>query len=585
MKPARSEQEFQNILRRLELALDASQIGVWEHSAENEVLWDLQMHRLYATGKTQREVTADHWVNAIHPDDRARAQEDFEEAIRCKGDYSSEFRIVLPDGDIRHIRSRAHYYEDGETATFIGAEWDVTADVMLTRELSVQKAIAEARALALEASTAQIEYAAEHDYLTGLPNRRFFDKRFSELSADCSIERLAILHVDLDYFKQINDTAGHAAGDAVLKSAALMIASVVPENGFVARMGGDEFVILIPNFSTLGELEIVAQHIVRLLKQGVSYGGSLLQTGASIGVAWTNDGNAAGLLAESDVALYRSKKLGRNRVEFFAPHLKTGLSRDRQIAEHVKVGLERGEFVPFYQLQVDARTQSIVGIEALARWKHPQRGLLTPESFMKVAATLGLIAEFDAAILRTIIRDRQSWETLGVTVPRIAVNTSAARLSDPTLVDQLKQLQIEPHTLSFEFLETVFLDEIEEDVLSNIAALKQMEIDIEVDDFGSGHASIIGLLKLKPKRLKIDQRLVTPIIKSREQRSLIRSIVDIAKTLGIGVIAEGVETPAHARLLRRLGCDTLQGYAIAHPVSSLDLYARLAAAQRDRLAG
>ncbi len=585
MKPARSEQEFQNILRRLELALDASQIGVWEHSAENEVLWDLQMHRLYATGKTQRNVMADQWVDAIHPDDRARAEEDFEEAIRRKGDYSSEFRIVLPDGDIRHIRSRAHYYEDGETATFIGAEWDVTADVMLTRELSAQKAIAEARALALEASTAQIEYAAEHDYLTGLPNRRFFDKRLSELSADCSVERLAILHVDLDYFKQINDTAGHAAGDAVLKSAALMIASVVPENGFVARMGGDEFVVLIPNFSTLGELEIVAQHIVRLLRQGVSYGGSLLQTGASIGVAWTNDGSAAGLLAESDVALYRSKKLGRNRVEFFAPHLKTGLSRDRRIAEHVKVGLERGEFIPFYQLQVDARTQSIVGIEALARWRHPQRGLLAPESFMKVAATLGLIAEFDAAILRAIIRDRQSWETLGVTVPRIAVNTSAARLSDPTLVDQLKQLQIEPHTLSFELLETVFLDEIEEDVLTNIAALKQMEIDIEVDDFGSGHASIIGLLKLKPKRLKIDQRLVMPIIKSREQRSLIRSIVGIAKTLGIGVIAEGVETQAHARLLRRLGCDTLQGYAIAHPVSSLDLCARLAAAQRVRLAG
>ena len=364
-----------------------------------------------------------------------------------------------------------------------------------------------------------------------------------------------------------------------------MIASVVPENGFVARMGGDEFVVLIPNFSTLGELEIVAQHIVRLLRQGVSYGGSLLQTGASIGVAWTNDGSAAGLLAESDVALYRSKKLGRNRVEFFAPHLKSGLSRDRRIAEHVKVGLERGEFIPFYQLQVDARTQSIVGIEALARWRHPQRGLLAPESFMKVAATLGLIAEFDAAILRAIIRDRQSWETLGVTVPRIAVNTSAARLSDPTLVDQLKQLQIEPHTLSFELLETVFLDEIEDDVLTNIAALKQMEIDIEVDDFGSGHASIIGLLKLKPKRLKIDQRLVMPIIKSREQRSLIRSIVGIAKTLGIGVIAEGVETLAHARLLRRLGCDTLQGYAIAHPVSSLDLCARLAAAQRVGLAG
>ena len=247
---------------------------------------------------------------------------------------------------------------------------------MLNRELSHQKSIAEARALALEASTAQIEYAAEHDYLTGLPNRRYFDKRLSELSNDPDRSRLAILHVDLDYFKQVNDTAGHAAGDAVLKSAALMIASVVPESGFVARMGGDEFVILLPDFDTMDELRVVAQHIVRLLKQGVSYGGSLLQAGASIGVAWMNGGNAANLLAESDIALYRAKKLGRNRVEFFAPHLKTELSRDRRIAEHVKLGLERGEFLPFYQIQVDARTRRIVGIEALARWKHPQRGML-----------------------------------------------------------------------------------------------------------------------------------------------------------------------------------------------------------------
>jgi diguanylate cyclase (GGDEF)-like protein/PAS domain S-box-containing protein len=580
MRLARSEWEFQSILRRLELALDASQIGVWEHNAKNEVLWDLQMHRLYATGQTQRKVTSDVWVKAIHPDDRERAEREFEEAIQRKGDYSSEFRIILPNGDVRHLRSRAHYYEDGETTTYVGAEWDVTADVMLNRELTHQKSIAEARAVALEASTAQIEYAAEHDYLTGLPNRRYFDRRLSELSNDPDRSRLAILHVDLDYFKQVNDTAGHAAGDAVLKSAALMIASVVPVSGFVARMGGDEFVVLLPDFDTVEEVRVVAQHIVRLLKQGVSYGGSLLQAGASIGVAWMNDGNAANLLAESDIALYRAKKLGRNRVEFFAPNLKTELSRNRLIAEHVKLGLERDEFVPFYQIQVDARTGRIVGIEALARWKHPQRGILLPETFLKVMATLGLLAELDAAILRLVLRDRQDWEDRGIDVPRLAVNTSAARLSDPALMDQIKQLNIRPDTVSFELLERVFLDDIEEDVMMNISALRQMGIDIEVDDFGSGHASIIGLLKLKPQRLKIDQRLVMPITTSREQRSLIRSIVDIARALGIDVIAEGVETLAHVRLLRRLGCDTLQGNAIAFPVPGVELFDQLMAAQQ-----
>ncbi|MRG55033.1 EAL domain-containing protein [Phyllobacterium sp. SYP-B3895] len=576
MQPARSEQEFQNILRRLEIALDASQIGVWEHNAETgEVIWNSQMHRLYGTGGTQRRVSSEIWINAIHPDDRARAMEDFNEAAELKSDYVSEFRVILPNGDIRHIRSRAHYYDDGSSGTFVGAEWDVTADVMLTRELSNQKAIAEARTLALEASTAQIEYAAEHDYLTGLPNRRFFDRRLAELSNDPLRERLAVLHVDLDYFKQVNDTAGHAAGDAVLKSAALMIASVVPEGGFVARMGGDEFIILLSDFATIRELEVVAEHIVRLLKQGVSHGGVLLQTGASIGVAWVNDGNASGLLAESDIALYRAKKLGRNRVEFFAPHLKSELSRDRRIAEHVKRGLERGEFVPFYQIQIDAESREIVGIEALARWRHPKRGVLGPEAFLKVTNTLGLMADLDAAMLQAVLRDRQVWQESGIAVPRIAVNTSAARLSDPLLINQLRLLQIPHNAISFELLETIFLDELEDEVLLNISLLKQMEIDIEVDDFGSGHASIIGLLKLKPKRLKIDGRLVMPITISPEQRSLVGSIVGIARALGIGVIAEGVETNEHAKLLRRLGCDTLQGYAIAYPEPAADLGARL----------
>ncbi|MEK1891580.1 MAG: EAL domain-containing protein [Phyllobacterium sp.] len=576
MKPTISEQEFQNILRRLEIALDASQIGVWEHNAETgEVIWNSQMHRLYGTGLTQRRVSSELWINAIHPDDRARAIQDFEEAAERKSDYVSDFRVVLPNGDVRHIRSRAHYYDDGDSGTFVGAEWDVTADVMLTRELSHQKAIAEARALALEASSAQIEYAAEYDYLTGLPNRRFFDRRLSELSNDPDRERLAVLLVDLDYFKQVNDAAGHAAGDAVLKSAALMIASVVPEGGFVARMGGDEFIILLADFATIRELEVVADHIVRLLKQGVSHGGTLLQTGASIGVAWVNDGDAAGLLAESDIALYRAKKLGRNRVEFFAPHLKSELSRDRRIAEHVKRGLERGEFVPFYQIQIDADKRNIVGIEALARWRHPKRGVLGPDSFLKVTNTLGLMADLDAAMLEAVLRDRRTWQERGIEVPRIAVNTSAARLSDPLLINQLRLLQIPPQAISFELLETIFLDEIEDEVLLNISLLKQMEIDIEVDDFGSGHASIIGLLKLKPKRLKIDGRLVMPITISHEQRSLVGSIVGIARALGIGVIAEGVETNEHAKLLRRLGCDTLQGYAIAYPVPAAELGARL----------
>ncbi|WP_157179453.1 EAL domain-containing protein [Phyllobacterium sp. YR531] len=580
MAPARSERDFQSIVRRLELALDASQIGVWEHNIDtDEMLWDGQMHRLYATGETSRAVTPSHWLGAIHPCDKERAADEFRQAIAGKENYSSQYRIIRPNGDVRYFRSRAHRYEDTTGITYIGAEWDITADVLLSQELSDQKTIAEARAVALESSTAQIAHAADHDYLTGLPNRRFFQKKFRELS-DNNKERLAILHIDLDYFKQVNDTAGHAAGDVVLKSAAHMIASAVPENGFVARMGGDEFVVLLSDFGSLAELEMVAQHIVRLMKQGVTFGESLLQISASIGVAWVDDESATNLLAESEMALTRAKKQGRNRVEFFTPHLKADFSRERQVAERAKSGLDRDEFIAYYQVQVDARSKRIVGMEALARWQHPERGILQPISFLNILSSQGLLAELDAAILRAVLRDRQVWEKLGLKIPRIAVNTSASRLSDPSLPEQLRALHVTPNILSFELLETVFLDEIEDGVLGNIVALEQMGIDIEVDDFGSGHASIIGLLKIKPKRLKIDRRLVTPITTSREQRVLVRSIVEIGKALGIGVIAEGVETSEHAKLLRRLGCDTLQGHTIAYPVSADDMQILLANDQR-----
>lgn len=567
MIAARSEQEFQNILRRLGLALDASQIGVWEHDTQkDEVVWDLQMHRLYGTGSTQARVKAEVWTNAIHPEDLEKAQADFDEAIRRRGCYHSEYRIILPGGEVRHLRSRAHCFVENGKITFIGAEWDVTSDVLLNRELERQRAIAETRAIALEASARRIEHAAEHDYLTGLPNRRLFDRRLAEFSADANLKNLAAMHIGLDRFKQVNDLAGHSVGDDVLKSAANRIVAALPTGAFVARIGGDEFAVLITNFTTIGDLHTVAERLAKQLKQSVRQNREVLTTGASIGVAAVIGGDVANLLAEAGTALHRAKRLGRGRVEVFSAQMKAQLNLERRLARQFKRGLEKGEFIPYYQAQVDARTRRIVGMEALARWRHPRRGLLPPAEFIDIAGNLGMLGDLDAAILEGALNERRAWMRQGVRVPRIAVNVSAARLSDPHLIDELTRLDVEPETLSFELLETIFLDDSEEGVLGNVAALKDMGIDIEIDDFGSGHASIIGLTKVKPRRLKIDRRLVMPITTSREQRRLLRSIVDIAKALDIEVVAEGVETLEHARLLTRLGCDILQGYAIAYPV-------------------
>jgi diguanylate cyclase (GGDEF)-like protein len=573
IKPTRSEREFQDILRRLELALDASQIGVWEHDLDkNEISWDHQMHLLYQTGESVRQVPTAMWENAIHPEDRDQAARDFEIAITMRGAYNSQFRIIWPNGEVRHLRSRAHFYVSEEGApSFIGAEWDITADVLLNAELAGQKAVAEARALALEASNARIEHAAEHDYLTGLPNRRLFDKRLAELQRDKTVSTLAVLHLDIDEFKQINDSYGHAAGDTVLRAVALRIAAAVPPDGMAARIGGDEFIIVLVNFDSLQELKRIATDVQRRLRKKIRFGPEQLQSGASIGISWTTERRVRNLLAESDLGLYQAKKLGRNRIEFFTRELQDDLMGKRRLAEDLKLGLERGEILPFYQLQLDARTREIVGLEALARWQHPERGLLPPSVFLKIADEYGLSGQIDAAILKRALEDRAFWMLRGAQVPRIAVNISGQRLNDTSLIEGLRTLDIPAGAITFELVETIFLDDCDDELLRNVDLIKQMGIDIEIDDFGSGHASLIGLVRLRPKRLKIDRQLVTDIVESAEQRRVVSSIIEIAKALNVEVIAEGIETEGHAVAVEKLGCDSLQGYAFGYPASALDI--------------
>jgi EAL domain-containing protein (putative c-di-GMP-specific phosphodiesterase class I) len=216
----------------------------------------------------------------------------------------------------------------------------------------------------------------------------------------------------------------------------------------------------------------------------------------------------------------------------------------------------------------------------LARWRHPEKGLLVPAAFLKVAEEYGLTAEIDAAVLNCALSDRAVWVEQGLTPPRIAVNISASRLADPGLIERLHMLNIPRHAIVFELIETIFLDDPDDRVLANVDAIKRMDIDIEIDDFGSGHASLIGLVKLKPKRLKIDRQLVTAITVSDEQRRLVGSIVEIARALSVEVMAEGVETEEHATLLAQAGCDGLQGYAIGYPSPANEIATLLVSAER-----
>ncbi|CCV06357.1 Diguanylate cyclase/phosphodiesterase with PAS/PAC and Chase sensor(S) [Mesorhizobium metallidurans STM 2683] len=569
----RNYAELRRLSRRLELALEASAIGVWEHDlATNELTWDDRVNEIYGKPTGEGRGYLD-WAGSIHPDDLAGANADFDKAMADGGPYLSEYRIIRPDGEIRHVRSKAIIYRAADdTPKMIGAEWDVTADVLLNKDLVRAKQLSESRNAELELAKARIEHTALHDSLTGLPNRRYLDQVLEDYATDArrSGGFAALLHIDLDRFKHINDTLGHAAGDAMLVHASTVLRSKVDGEGFVARIGGDEFIVLCVVHDDIKRLALLADRVINQMREPVYYQGHRCRFGVSVGIAVDNGKGieAKHLLVNADIALYRAKRRGRNRYEFFTEAMQSEIVDTKRIADEILGGLERNEFIPFYQPQFDAKTLEIVGVEALARWRHPAKGILAPDVFLRTAEELNVVSTIDRTILEKSLSDFKAWSAANISVPRVSVNVSARRLQDEGLIKSLKKLNIRKGTVSFELVESIFLDENDDFVTWNIEQIKELGIDVEIDDFGTGFASIVSLLKLQPRRLKIDRQLVIPIVKSPQRRQVVSSIIEIGKSLGIEVIAEGVETMEHARILKSLGCDILQGYAFGQALDS-----------------
>jgi diguanylate cyclase (GGDEF)-like protein len=562
--------------RRLELALETSQVGVWEYNIEkDELVWDDRMNDLYGQPRDGGPRNGRHWEQALHPDDLARAAREFDEAVRSRGRYVTEYRLRLPNGIERVVREIGICYRDSDGSTrIVGCNWDVTADVAIKRDLERAKAEAEARNAELVEATARIEHTSLHDALTGLPNRRYLDKVLTERAAAAGEEGgLALLHIDLDRFKQINDTLGHAAGDAMLVHAANVLRENVHDEDFVARIGGDEFVVVSPLRRGRRDLTRLATRIIDRMREPMPFMGHECRCGVSVGIAYHRGGgiDEKRILIDADIALYRAKRRGRNRYEFFTEALQNEIVSTKQIADDILNGIEQGQFVAWYQPQIDARTRAISGFEALARWQHPTRGIVSPDLFMPIAEDLNVVATIDRMILEQTLECMRLWRGQGLDILHASVNVSARRLRDENLVKSLKRLDIAPGSISFELVESIYLDESDDAVAFNIDQIRDLGIDIEIDDFGTGYASIVSLLKLRPRRLKIDRQLVMPVVESESQRQLIASIVDIGHSLGIGVVAEGVETIEHARIVSELGADALQGYAFSRPLSAANI--------------
>jgi diguanylate cyclase (GGDEF)-like protein/PAS domain S-box-containing protein len=568
-----AEQQRLELSRRLELALQVSQVGVFEADLDKDTTyWDDRLHDLYGVRRDKQPVKASDWEDRLHPDDADAARAVMAEAARTRSKFSTRFRIILQSGEVRTVASQGTYFEDKyEKPKLIGVNWDITEDVALAEGLKAARDLAEARNVELEAARARIEDQSLHDALTGLPNRRYLDDILTRHAhAPLGAKGLALLHIDLDRFKQINDTLGHVAGDAMLVHVAGLLRDNAGDGNFVARVGGDEFIVVCINETNTERLAALAGRIIRKIRQPVAYEGHFCRFGASIGIAVEDDAtiDPQRVLINGDIALYRAKGRGRNRFEFFSKALQDEIESTKRLADDILRGIEQREFLPFYQPLVDATTRQVAGVEALVRWIHPTEGVISPIRFLKTAEDLDVLGSIDRLMLEQALGDLELWSGLGLGIPSVSVNVSFRRLADDQLLPSLRQLKIRPGTVSFEFVESIFLDEFDDVLAWNIDAIRDLGIGI---DFGTGHTSIVSLLKLNPQRFKIDRQLIEPLTRIPGQRRLVASIIDIGKTLGIKVVAEGVETLEHADILRDLGCDLLQGYAFAKPMSSAAL--------------
>ncbi|MEO0679789.1 MAG: bifunctional diguanylate cyclase/phosphodiesterase, partial [Pseudomonadota bacterium] len=381
-----------------------------------------------------------------------------------------------------------------------------------------------------------------------------------------------------DRFKQINDTLGHAAGDHVLRVAAGILRDGTRPSDLTARVGGDEFVILLRDVDCRQATMELAERFVRRLQEPVDFEGVPCRFGASIGVAFARgrDVDPARLMVDADLAMYRAKEEGKNQAVEFSQRLQAHVVRVKTLADEILGGLDRKEFFAIYQPQFHARTLELRGLEALCRWRHPERGVLPPSEFLSVAEDLQVVDRIDGLVFESALQDVQHLRACAGAPPRIAFNMSVKRLLEPEMRDQLCVLQGEGVEVAVELLESISFDALSEELRFALDSLREQNVKIEIDDFGSDRASVVGLTAVMPDAVKLDRQIVIPAVASARSRQLLEAMLQIGRALDMEVVAEGVETEAHVALLQQLGADVLQGYALARamPAEALSAFMR-----------
>ena len=495
-------------------------------------------------------------VRAVHPEDRARVRK--ARRFAAGGGYNETYRIQRPDGSVRWVQDRGFPVHDaaGRVYRIAGIAEDVTER---------------------RAGEDRLRQMAHFDLLTKLPNRVLFYDRLGQALAQARRHEwmLAVVFIDLDRFKNVNDTLGHVTGDVLLTQVAHRLMQSVRAEDTVGRLGGDEFAILLNHLGDPADASVVAQKILQSFDQPFDLDGSDIYITASIGLTLfpVDNTDQDGLIRNADAAMYRAKELGRNTFQFYRPEMNERARKMLRMESSLRRALERQEFILYYQPKVSISTGKITGLEALLRWLHPERGLVAPAEFIPVLEETGLIRQAGAWVLEQVCRDVRKWMKAGVPRLPVAVNLSArqfvARDLGPGIQAMLEEQGIDPRWLEVEITETSLMENPDE-ASRTLEYLGTLGIRLALDDFGTGYSSLAYLKRFPLDSLKIDRSFVQGIGTDVDDATITRAVISIAHSLDLRVVAEGVEDETQLAVLRQYGCDEIQGFLFAQPMPAAE---------------
>ncbi|MBU3205247.1 sensor domain-containing protein [Clostridium algidicarnis] len=546
---------------RYKLALDGANDAIWELDLIENSLFISDKWESISGNKLENQTNNIRYMHKyVHPDDVKGVIRALNDHILGKKDtYEGEFRIKTGDGSYKWVNNRGKVLKDS-----LGIPLKVAGSIT---DIDERKRYQE-----------KIKYLAYYDTLTGLPNRTLIKEKLDKIIKESNEEKkkFALVSIDIDNFKIINDILGHDFGDEVIKNVANTTKKMVPKDAIIGRIGGDEFMVIIKDVRSIRSSIDICEGILKSFKSAIKINDTNIYTGISIGICMYpyHASTSKGLFTNADAALYESKKNGRNQITMFNRLMSKDTIRRGKIEKALRGALDKEELIMYYQPQISIKTRRVEGYESLLRWHSEELGWVSPGEFIPIAEEAGLISHIGHWVIKDVCRQIRCWKDKNLEVSTVAVNISAIQFHDSQLIEDilyiLEQEGLSPKDLEIEITESILMNFYEKN-MSLLNKLKDLDFSLALDDFGTGYSSLNYLSVMPINKLKIDKSFIDSIDKNKKDKSIVEGIINLSHNMGIKVVAEGVEDYNQLKLLEDMNCDNIQGYIFSKPLPAKDV--------------